>query len=133
MKSRRKGIALFAAGMLLGGALAGPAAQAAEAVAAQRSAQTIYVDGQRVTLEAYSIGGSNYLKLRDVGKAVGFNVYYDAAANAVQIESGMPYTGESPVSSTVTLPTDGSKYIPQVGDRILCDDGYVYEITDHTA
>lgn len=28
------------------------------------------------------------------------------------------------------LPTDGSQYVPQVDDRILCDDGTEYEIKD---
>ena len=30
----------------------------------------------------------------------------------------------------MTLPTDGSQYVPQVGDVILCDDGAEYEIKD---
>lgn len=31
-------------------------------------------------MTAYSIGGSNYVKLRDIGKAVDFGVTYGAAA-----------------------------------------------------
>ncbi len=34
------------------------------------------------------------MKLRDVGQAVGFNVYWDGGA--VQVESDKPYTGEGP-------------------------------------
>ena len=30
----------------------------------------------------------------------------------------------------MALPTDGSRYVPQVGDRILCDAGTEYEIKD---
>ena len=37
------------------------------------------------------------MKLRDVGKAVGFNVYF---AGAVQIASDRPYTGKAPVTDT---------------------------------
>ena len=34
------------------------------ALTAQQSSQKIYVDGQQVQIEAYSIGGSNYLCTR---------------------------------------------------------------------
>ena len=86
-------------GILAGITLCGPAAQAAtEALAATRSTQPIYVDGVQVSMKAYSINGNNYVKLRDVGKAVGFEVYWDGSA--VQIESDQPYTGKAPVSQT---------------------------------
>ena len=90
----------FAVGVFAGMALCGSAAQAASNLAASISNQPIYVDGQRVSMTAYAIGGANYVKLRDVGEAVGFNVYWDGAA--VQVESGKPYTGEAPASATVT-------------------------------
>ena len=81
MKNAEKNVALVAAGIMLGAAIAGPAAQAAEMFAAQRSAQRIVVDGKQAQIEAYSINGNNYAKIRDLGKAVGFNVSYDAATN----------------------------------------------------
>ena len=83
-------------------------------------------------IEAYSIGGSNYVRLRDVGKAVGFNVSYDPLTNTVQVNTSETYAEEvtAPSSLTVALPVDGSQYIPQVGDRILCADGTEYEIKD---
>ena len=81
-------------GILAGLALSGPAAQAAANLTATLSAQPIYVDGAQVSMTAYAINGNNYVKLRDVGEAVGFNVYWDGSA--VQIESGKPYTGEAP-------------------------------------
>ena len=49
-------------------------------------------------MTAYAVNGNNYVKLRDVGKAVGFNVYFDGSS--VQIESDKPYTGEAPASQT---------------------------------
>jgi len=127
MKNR---IAYLVAGIMLGAVLAGPAASAAEQVIAQRSSQTIYVDGRQTPMEAYSINGSNYVRLRDIGKAVGFNVSYDAAENAVRIVTGEPYAEDASAQSShvVQLPTDGSKYIPQVGDLIPCDDGTLYEV-----
>ena len=129
MKLReRKEIALVASGIILGATIATPAASAT--LTAQQLSQKIVVDGKPVQIEAYSIGGANYCKLRDVGKAVGFNVTYDALTNTVHINTSEPYAEEvtAPTSRTVALPTDGTQYVPQVGDRILCDDGTEYEI-----
>ena len=127
MKNSRgkKEIALVTTGILLGAALAAPAVGAA--LTAQQSSQKIFVDGQQGQIEAYSIGGANYVRLRDVGKAVDFGVRYDALTNTVHIDSTSPYKDENAVK-TVALPTDGSKYTPQVGDILLCDDGTTYEI-----
>ena len=94
----RKILIPFCTGIVLGAILfGGAAAYAAAGVMAERSAQAVYVDGQRVELEAYNIGGNNYVKLRDIGAAVDFNVYWDGSA--VQIQSGTPYTGEAPAST----------------------------------
>ena len=71
-------------------------ASAASNIMATISNQAIYVDGQRVSLTAYQIGGNNYVKLRDIGEAVGFNVYWDGTS--VQVESDKPYTGLAPES-----------------------------------
>ena len=51
--------------------------------------------------------GNNYVKLRDIGKAVGFNVYFQ---DGVQVDSKAPYTGEAPapVQATVQKPTNAS-------------------------
>lgn len=87
----------FLAGVLVGAVLFGGSVAYAAGVIAERSMNTIYIDGRQVELEAYSINGSNYLKLRDVGKAVGFNVYWDGA---VQIDTASPYTGEAPTKPT---------------------------------
>ena len=94
MKKGRTAIT-FAVGVCAGFALCGPAAQAASHLTATLSNQLIYVDGQRASMTAYLIGGSNYVRLRDVGEAVGFNVYWNGT---VQIESGKPYTGVGPAS-----------------------------------
>lgn len=131
MKIReKKEVALVASGIILGASIAAPAAGAA--LTAQQSSQKITVDGKPVQVEAYSIGGSNYCKLRDVGKAVGFSVAYNALTNTVEINTTEPYTDETvaQVPRAVRLPTDGSQYVPRVGDVILCDDGTEYEIKD---
>ena len=129
-------------GVLIGGVLLnGNTINAAAGLLAERSTQPVYVDGQKVELEAYNIAGANYVKLRDIGEAVGFNVYFQNGS--VQVDSDAPYTGEAPAGAVipvaadiaagtriVQLPTDGSKYTPQVGDLIPCDDGTLYEIRD---
>ncbi len=134
MKNTRgkKEAALVASGIILGAIIAAPAAGAA--LTAQQSSQKIVVDGKPVQIEAYSINGSNYTKIRDIGRAVGFNVSYDAASNTVVIDTKSEYEKESTPqkSRIVSLPVDGSQYIPQVGDLILCDDGTEYEIKDVT-
>lgn len=126
MMSRKKEMTLIAAGMLTGALLVPTAQAAVRRLTATPSTQRFYVDGKQTQLEAYAINGSNYVKLRDVGEAVGFQVSYDGSTNSI-------YIGERPVlqdSGTVTIPTDGSKYIPQTGDRVRCDDGYIYKIKD---
>ena len=106
----KKGTAItFAVGVFAGLALSGPAVQAADVFTATLSSQPIYVDSQRASLTAYQIGGNNYVKLRDVGEAVGFNVYWDGGA--VQIESDKPYTGVGPVNQALT-PTQQNQTVP---------------------
>ena len=46
------------------------------------------------------------MRLRDIGKAVGFEVYWDSDAKCVQVESGKPYTGEAPVTSAEAKPVE---------------------------
>lgn len=95
--NRRKNILMASMCIVLGMALAGPAAQAAEELfTAARSTNQFYLDGQQVQLEAYVINGNNYVKLADVGKALDFNVYWDSGTGTERIESGAPYTGRSP-------------------------------------
>ena len=108
--SRKRDAIIMGIGILAGISLSGPAAQAAtEVITATLSSQPIYVDGQQVELEAYLIHGNNYVKLRDIGEAVGFNVYWDGSA--VQIESGRPYTGEAPTSSQTVSQNSGDGYL----------------------
>lgn len=102
VKEHGKSAALLMAGVLTGILVSAPAAQAAAQLLATPSSQTFYLDGQRIELTAYEIGGNNYIKLRDVGRAVDFGVDYDAAANAVHISPDKPYVEEvnaAPVES----------------------------------
>lgn len=87
----------FALGVLTGAFLFGGATAVAAGITAEPSWSPIYVDGQQVQMTAYNIAGNNFVKLRDIGQAVGFNVYYQ---DGVQVDSGAPYTGTAPASAT---------------------------------
>ena len=89
-------------GFLFGATVVSPGSAAAGIVATP-TWQPIFVDRQQVRMEAYNIGGHNYVKLRDVGKAVGFNVYWN---DGVQIDSDAPYTGEKPAVASKPTPVD---------------------------
>ena len=105
--NRKREAIFMGVGILAGLALSGPAAQAATTINATLSSQPIYVDGQRVAMTAYSIGGNNYVRLRDIGRAVDFGVTYDAASNSVYIAPSSPYMEEmtTPVQTTPSLST----------------------------
>ena len=97
----------FAAGFLTCLLLAGVTTTAyAAGIVAERSHHRIVVDGKEAQMEAYVINGSNYVRLRDVGKTVGFEVYWDGDAKCVQVESKKPYTGEAPVTSAEAKPVE---------------------------
>ena len=52
----------------------------------------ILKDGRLVTnLAGYNIRGNNYFKLRDLGMLFDFNVSWDAARNAVVINTSQSY------------------------------------------
>ena len=92
MRNKVKNVALLCTGMLLGASLVGGAAAA---IAAEPSRQAIYVDGRQVSMTAYNIAGNNYVRLRDIGQEVGFNVYWQ---DGVRVDSREAYTGEAPQS-----------------------------------
>lgn len=68
----------FVTGLLVGVALFSGTTAYAAGIMAERSTNRIFVDGKEVQIEAYAIHNNNFMQLRDVGKAVGFNVYWSA-------------------------------------------------------
>lgn len=112
-----KSVALLMTGAVLGVSLASPAANAAaEFVQAQRTSHPIYVDGKQVQLETYAINGSNYVKLRDIGQAVGFEVYWDGSA--AQIISGQPYTGSPPAQESISTLAAPDVFTPELTEEM---------------
>ena len=100
MKYDKRNITAMVTGMVIGAALV---SEAAAGIVAEPTWQKIYADGQQVSMTAYNIAGNNYVRLRDIGQQVGFNVYWE---NSVQIDTGAPYTGVAPAQKISTQPTD---------------------------
>ena len=75
MKHDKKNITAMVTGMVIGAALV---SEAAAGIVAEPTWQKIYVDGRQVSMTAYNIAGHNYVRLRDIGQQVGFNVYWGA-------------------------------------------------------
>lgn len=137
----KRGIGTFIMGMVLGAVVFGSGAAMAAGLLAEPSAQSFYVDGVKVELEAYVINGNNYVKLRDIGRAVDFGVAYDGTTNSVQVDSTGPYVEEVPATPAPTpspavpegvmkVPQSDERLILKEGDKVLCDDGTIYEIKD---
>jgi Copper amine oxidase N-terminal domain. len=54
----------------------------------------IYVNGEEQALEAYTINGNNYFKLRDVADAFDFGVAWNGTLNQIAIDTTAGYTAE---------------------------------------
>ena len=99
----KKQILTMFTGLFIGAIITGGASAYTAGILAERSTNRIYVDGQEVQMEAYAVNGNNYVKLRDIGKTVDFEVYWDGDAKCVQVESGKPYTGIAPVKAETSV------------------------------
>ena len=128
--NRLKNTGLVLCGLVMGLALSAPAAQAVESLKATLSTNRILVDGQETHMTAYTINGNNYVKLRDVGKAVGFEVYWDSANGCVQVESGKPYTGEAPAKAEPDKPESHPESTAPTNDADV--DAMKQDIIDRT-
>ena len=100
MKHDKKNITVMVMGMVIGAALV---SEAAAGIVAEPMWQKIYVDGQQVYMTACNIAGNNFVRLRDIGQQVGFNVCW---SDGVQIDTDAPYTGVAPVREASSQPTD---------------------------
>ena len=96
----KKQILSMLTGLLIGTTLFAPQLTQAAGMVAEPTWQPIYVDGKQVAMEAYNIAGHNYVKLRDIGSQVGFNVYW---SSGVQIDTGNPYTGVAPENAGIRV------------------------------
>ena len=105
---RKKSILMASACIVLSMVLAGPAAHAAETfLRAFPSTHHVTVDGVPVSVEAYTINGSNYVKLRDIAALVGFGVTWDSDTRTVEIDTGADYADAEQPETTATAPNSG--------------------------
>ncbi len=149
----------FLTGLICGAVLCGtsPVAQAAvDWVQAKLSPQEIYLDGQKVDWTVYNVADQNYVRLADLCPEIGVGLAWDPVTGYVLMNSDgttpevtkvtapttsntttatvtIPSTTATSTTSNngvITIPEGDAKLNLQVGDKILCDDGYVMEITD---
>lgn len=99
----KKEILLMTTGIFVGTLLCHGGGAAAAGTVAEPSWLSIFVNGEQVQMEAYNIHGNNFVKLRDIGQAVGFNVYWQ---DGVRVDSDSPYTGTAPVQKMSSSPTN---------------------------
>lgn len=52
----------------------------------------VHLDGKELHFMAYTIDGNNYFKLRDIGKALDFEIDWDGANNRIVIDTTKGYT-----------------------------------------
>ena len=111
-------------GILIGAALCGGAA--ASGIVAVPTWQPIYVNGQQVEMEAYNIGGHNYVKLRDIGREVGMNVYWQ---DGVQVDTTSPYTGVAPAGISISSYKGNTLAAGERSGLIIGDAGEGFTVT----
>ena len=121
----------FAAGFLTCLLVVGVTTTAyAAGIMAERSHHRVVVDGKEVQMEAYRIKGNNYVKLRDMGEAVGFEVYWDSVNGCVQVESGKTYTGKAPAKAEPDKPESHPESTAPTNDADV--DAMKQDIVDRT-
>lgn len=75
---------------------------AAEIVAGQE----IYINGSKAEMSAINYNDNNYVKLRDIAKALNIEITYDAETNTVSINTEKPYIEVKPKITNI----DGTSY-----------------------
>ncbi|MBU5433941.1 copper amine oxidase N-terminal domain-containing protein [Intestinimonas sp. MSJ-38] len=132
MKLRRD-VAGFAVGLLCGGVIFGGVGIASGVIATPltESSQKVTLDGQAVSLEGYNINGSNYFKLRDLGKAMDFGVTWNNDSRTVEIDSNAGYVEEEKpaIPGAVKIPAGDASWCPPVGTVIDLGNGQTMTVT----
>ncbi|MCL2058091.1 MAG: phosphodiester glycosidase family protein [Oscillospiraceae bacterium] len=95
------------------------AAEQSTALNAIPIASTVYINGEDIAFNAYTIEGANYFKIRDLAYAINhtnkqFSVGYDELSQAITLTSGQPY---EPDGSEMVL-GDGSAKVASLNANI---------------
>lgn len=77
----------------------------------------LYKDGVELKLTAYTINGNNYFKLRDIGEAFDFGVFWDENTKTIKIDTTTSYMSDEQKSSL--NPSNNSVKEPN----------YIYKVT----
>ena len=132
MKLRRD-VAGFAVGLLCGGVIFGGVGIASGVIATPltESSQKVTLDGQAVSLEGYNINGSNYFKLRHLGKPMDSGVTWNNGSRTVEIDSNAGYVEEEKpaIPGAVKIPTGDASWCPPVGTVIDLGNGQTMTVT----
>lgn len=67
------------------------------------STSSVYIDGVKVTLTAYTIGDNNYFKLRDLAAKIDFGVGWDGTINTITIATSSGYTADAASYTNLTV------------------------------
>ncbi len=110
------------------------------------SGQDIYINGTKAEMSAINYNDNNYVKLRDIAKALNIEITYNAETNTVSINTDKSYIEEKPKSTYI----DGTAYAredfsqdanPDIFNEIYTRDAYnairqsivdIKEITQNT-
>ena len=108
--------------------------------------QDIYINGAKAEMSAINYKDNNYVKLRDIAKALNIEITYDAETNTVSINTDKPYIEETPKANHI----DGKSYAredfsqkanPDIFNEVYTRDAYnairqsiidIKEITQNT-
>lgn len=102
----RRRFSYLAAGIIIGIAVVGGSLAIAAGVSAYKAAYKIMLDGEEISLDAYSIEGRTYIQLRELAQAMDFCVWWDEENRIAHIESDKPYdpTYQGPGDDIITIP-----------------------------
>jgi hypothetical protein len=128
--------------LLVGGVPAAFAAAGTKTISATYGDIKIYVDETQITpkdtngktVEPFIADGTTYLPVRAAAEALGQEVGWDGATKSVYIGTqparlSAQSEQSAGVAGVLTVPNNGDRrFVPVAGDRILCDDGSIYEI-----
>jgi len=87
-------------------------------IVVNKSTHTVVVNGNEIAFDAYNINGYNYFKLKDLGKALDFNVWWDEAEQKVLIDTSKSYEEhvEAELSDNITkIPQSIESFCPAEG------------------
>ena len=118
---RKISIGSLIAGIIIGAIMFGGVFAVAAGVTASPSTWKFFVDGAPRNIEAYSIDGSNYLKLRDVFEIADVGVWYDGDKKEVYIERDKGY---DPDYAGGTSATPSQEIQPGQGKQIYEDSNF---------